>query len=91
MFIASKGGDDHRSDFGPTATFNAKIISDTELTPEQITDLGSKQSHLYCFGLIEYVDAFGRNRYVRFRHQIGGTDIPDGTGMPPSAEGNHSN
>jgi hypothetical protein len=80
---------------------NTYILPDAELkyiVQESIEKLNSgvvgdiPHSHeFFFFGRIEYVDAFGKDRWTNFRFAIGG-DIKSGTGdLRPCKEGNDAN
>lgn len=91
VFAVGPLDDNHRQSIGPGATFNVTAETDKALTEAQASDLNSGSANLYCFGFVEYTDAFGHTRYTRFRHEIGDAGILSRRSMPLSAAGNDAN
>jgi hypothetical protein len=61
------------------------------LIPEQIAALRDGMMTLWVYGEIHYRDAFGIDRFTRYRFQIGGGVGIQGVNLAISEEGNEEN
>ena len=84
------GPDSSRFVFGPDATGRRNIPLHTILgEPSAIAALRERRGVLYVYGEILYKDAFKKDRYMRFRHMIGGSSgWPSDNKMTVCPEGN---
>jgi hypothetical protein len=79
-----------KSDLGPTQFEQAgQSLKRPPLTSEERRALANGQGVIFVYGEIRYVDAFGQNRWTKFRFMMGGpVGVRPGGPMVACEEGN---
>lgn len=78
---------------GPGIIATKYLFLATPLTAQEISDLRAGKAAIYVYGEIRYKDAFGKERFTKYRlmHHVGQGAIGVSTGLTFADEGNEAN